>query len=103
MGELELRTGPRGVTLRVRCRPGAAATRARGVHGGALKLDVAAPPERGAANDAAARWIASVAGVPASAVALLSAAASREKTLCVSGITAADLAARLAAAADPSR
>jgi uncharacterized protein len=88
-----------GAVVRIKCRPGAPRTRATGVHAGALKLDVAAPPEKGRANDEAARFVAALAGLPPSSVRILKGAASREKTLLVSGIKAADLAARLAAGA----
>lgn len=87
-----------GATLRVKCRPGAPRTRITGVLGGALKLDVAAPPERGKANEEAARFVARAAGVGVRDVVVLAGAGSREKTLMISGITAAELAARLASA-----
>lgn len=103
MNAAEVRERDGGATFRVRCRPGAPRTRATGEHAGALKLDVAAPPERGKANDEVVRFVAALLDRPSGAVRLLAGASSREKTLFVSGITAAAVSARLAAAIDGSR
>ena len=45
-----------GVTIAIRVRPGARRTGAAGVRGAALLVDVAAPPEKGKANDALLKW-----------------------------------------------
>jgi uncharacterized protein YggU (UPF0235/DUF167 family) len=100
---LEIRDKGDGATLRVRCRPGAPRSRPTGEHAGAWKLDVAAPPERGLANDEVRRLVAELCGLRAAAIRVLTGAASREKTLLVSGITAADLARRIAAVGSPEK
>lgn len=89
--------------LRVRCRPGAPRSRLTGEHDGALKIDVGAPPERGKANAEVQSFVAKLIGAPVARVTLISGLTSREKTLHVSGITAAVLAARILAAAERSR
>ena len=98
---LDLRDKDGGAVLRVRCRPGAPRSKTTGEHDGALKLDVAAPPERGKANEEVVRFIAKLVGANAADVSLITGATSREKTLHISGITAAGLAARIFAAATP--
>jgi uncharacterized protein YggU (UPF0235/DUF167 family) len=57
-------------------------------------MDVGAPPEDGAANDALIRWLAKGLGVPRASVTVSSGAASREKGLRISGITKADAEAK---------
>jgi hypothetical protein len=85
-----------GAGFRVRVRPGAPTTRCRGTIGGALRVDVAAPPERGKANEALVRFLARALGVPTGAIRIGSGAASREKSIRVLGKTCAELGAVLA-------
>ncbi|MFH0805185.1 MAG: DUF167 domain-containing protein [Patescibacteria group bacterium] len=56
---------PGGLQLNVKVVPGATASRVVGVYGDCLKVQVAAPPERGRANDALARMVADQLGVHA--------------------------------------
>jgi uncharacterized protein (TIGR00251 family) len=85
-----------GVAFTVVCRPRAPKTRVRGVQGEALRLDVAAPPERGAANDEVLRFLARALSVPGSALRIAAGASGREKSIRVLGMTCAGLEARLA-------
>lgn len=78
--------------------PGAPRSAVRGVHGGALKMAVNAPPERGKANEAAVELVAELLGVAASRVSVVSGPRSRKKRLRVTGIGAAALQLRLIAA-----
>ncbi len=89
-----LTTTSDGVAFRVKCRPGSPSTRERGLHDGALRVDVAAPPEDGAANDALIRWLAKTLGLPRASISISAGASSREKSLRISGITKADAEAR---------
>ena len=57
-GDLELRPDGSGSRLRLRVSAGASRSRVAGVHGGALKLSVAAPPEKGKANRDVRRLVA---------------------------------------------
>lgn len=88
----------RGAVLRLRCRPGRPRTAAAGIHDGALRLDVAAPPEKGKANDEVLAWLARALALPRSALVLTAGAASREKSVLVSGLSADEIRRRLAAA-----
>lgn len=75
------------VILSVHVQPGARRTEAAGLHGGALKLRLAALPVAGKANDELIRFLAEAFGVPRSAVTLLSGETSRRKRVAVSGAT----------------
>jgi uncharacterized protein (TIGR00251 family) len=75
-----------GVAVRLHVQPGAGRSEVVGRHGGAIKVRVAAPPERGRANDACAALLADLLGVKPAAVVLASGAASRDKRFTVAGV-----------------
>jgi uncharacterized protein YggU (UPF0235/DUF167 family) len=85
-----------GAAFTVVCRPRAPVTRPRGERGGALRLDVAAVPERGAANDEVVRFLARALELPVSALRIAAGASGREKSIRVLGMTCAGVEARLA-------
>lgn len=66
-----------------------------GTHGDALKVRVAAPPEKGRANEACAALVAELVGVKVSEVALESGATSRSKRFSVTGIEVDEFVRRL--------
>ena len=67
----------------VRVSPGAAKTRVLGEHDGALKVAVAAPPERGKANKALLNFLAKALGIKKSQLQLLAGETSRVKKIAV--------------------
>jgi len=69
----------RAVLLAVRVQPGARRAEARGAWNGVLKLAVAAPPEGGRANEAAAALLAELFGLRPSSVTLVRGHSSRSK------------------------
>lgn len=71
--------------LAVWARPGASRERIAGLHGGALKVAVTAPPEHGKANLAVERLLARELGLPAGAVRVTAGGGSRRKTVSVDG------------------
>ena len=83
MSPLDLTSVAGGTRLRLRVKPGARKTAAVGVHGGALKVAVNAPPERGKANEAVVRWLAGVLDLPTSAIEIVSGTTSQDKTVVV--------------------
>lgn len=83
------------VVLRVHVQPGAGRTGVQGVHGNALKVRVASPPEKGRANEACAALIAELADVPVGSVALTSGETSRSKRFTVTGVDLDELVRRL--------
>ena len=90
------------VVIRLHVQPGAGRTAVVGRHGDALKVRVAAPPERGRANDACAELLARVLGVAEADVRLSSGQSSRSKRFTVSGADPAEVAKRLDVALDQS-
>ncbi|MFN3285989.1 MAG: DUF167 domain-containing protein [bacterium] len=84
-----------GVLLRVRVQPASRREGIRGVRGDAVLVAVHAPPEGGRANEATRRVLASVLGVPPSAVQLVRGRASRQKEFRVRGLRPEDVRARL--------
>lgn len=68
-----------GVVLDLSIVPGAKRTEVIGLHDGALRVRLAAPPVDGKANDALIAWLAKELGVPRRSVELLRGASSRRK------------------------
>ena len=76
------------LVLRLRVQPGARRDAVVGRHGDALKVAVAAPADRGRANEAVLDLVAGVLGVGRPAVELVAGASSRTKRVAVRGLTA---------------
>ncbi len=72
-----------GVRLAVVVTPNAPRTAADGLHDGALRVRLAAPPVDGKANDALVKWLAGELGLPRRAVRLQAGTVSRRKTLMI--------------------
>lgn len=70
-----------GVLLAVAVTPNAPRTRADGLHDGALRVRLAAPPVDGKANDALVGWLAAELRLPRRAVRLLRGDTARRKQL----------------------
>ena len=68
-----------------------------GLHDGALKIAVTAPPVDGKANREAARYLASVLRLPPAHVTLVAGQQSRRKLFCVESLSEEELDARLQA------
>lgn len=84
--------------LRLRVVPGSGSTGIVGRHGEGWKVRVAAPPERGRANDAVVRLLARTLGLPARSVTLVSGHGGRDKMVELAGIDPAETESRLASA-----
>jgi len=84
--------------LRLRVAPGAAKAGVVGRHGEAWKLRVAAPPQRGKANEAVLELLAETLALPRSDVTLVSGAASRDKIVELAGLAPDEINRRLASA-----
>ncbi len=95
---VELLASNDGVRLRLRVKPGARRQRLVGAHGGALKVEVTAPPERGRANQAVLRLLADALELPRQSVELAAGAGSQDKVVLVRGASARELRRSLQAA-----
>jgi uncharacterized protein (TIGR00251 family) len=84
-----------GCTLTLRVHPGARRNAITGVHDGALKISLTAPPSDGRANDALIAFLAEQLVIPRARIALLHGQTSRSKVIRIDGLTAAEVNARL--------
>ena len=82
----------------VKVHPRAKRSAITGRFGDAWKLDLAAPPVDGKANDECLRYLAELAGVPRSRVRIVTGASNRMKVVEVEGIEQAELERRFALA-----
>ncbi len=92
---LDLREANGGVQFAVKAVPGSSRDRIVGIVGAALKITVAAPPERGKANERIVELLAAALAVDARAIALVTGAGSARKTFRIAGLTAATFRTRL--------
>ncbi len=82
-------------TVKLHVTPRGSKNEITGWRGDALCVKITAPPVEGAANEAVVKFIAETLGVRKSQVELISGEKSREKTLRITGLSQADVAARL--------
>jgi hypothetical protein len=80
----------------VKVHPRARRTRLTGRLGDAWKLDLAAPPVDGKANEACIRYFAELAGVPQSRVRIVLGLSNRTKVIEIDGASQEDVAHALA-------
>jgi uncharacterized protein (TIGR00251 family) len=80
-----------GCTLNVRVRPGARRNDVAGLHAGAVKISIAAPPADGRANEALIEFIAELLRVPQARVSIVSGATNRSKLLRITGKSATEV------------
>jgi hypothetical protein len=78
-----VRASGAGVLLDVSVVPGAARTEPAGLHDGALRLRLAAPPVDGKANEALVAWLAAELHCPRRGVTLRRGPASRRKQVAI--------------------
>ncbi|MBI4538603.1 MAG: DUF167 domain-containing protein [Gemmatimonadetes bacterium] len=79
-----------GIEFAVHAQPRAGRSEIAGEHDGRLRVRLAAPPVRGAANQELIRVLAKALGVPRSAVEIARGRSARTKTVRVRGVTAAE-------------
>lgn len=91
-----LTTQKDGVYLAVKVQPRAPRNEIAGPLGEALKVKVTAPPVDSAANEALVKFLAERLDCPRNAVQLVRGQTSRHKVLRLLGLTAEDVAKRLA-------
>jgi uncharacterized protein len=82
--------------ITVRVHPRARRTGLAGKIGDAWKLDLAAPPAGGQANDACVRFFAQLAGVPQARVRIVLGLSSRTKVVEIGGVSQEMLEGKLA-------
>lgn len=95
---LRIQDGPDGARLSVKAVPGSSRDAIAGILGDALKVCVTAPPEHGKANDRICDTIAKALSVPRRDVAVVAGLSSKQKTVLVRGLGAAEVLKRIDAA-----
>jgi uncharacterized protein (TIGR00251 family) len=91
----DLRVEGDAVLLPVAARPGASRSAVQGVHDGALKVAIQAPPEKGKANKALVSFLAKALGLRKAQVSLAQGTTSRAKTFRFEGADPDAIRARL--------
>jgi hypothetical protein len=86
-----------GATLIVKVVPGASRDAIAGRHGAGIKVRVTAPPERGKANAAVVRVLASALGLKPQQIRVLRGHAAPSKLIGIDGISSVELSRKLAA------
>jgi uncharacterized protein len=84
-----------GVTFAVRIHPRAKKDGITGELGDALKVSLSAPPVEGKANQACIEFFAKLLNVPRSSITIAAGQTSRNKVICVAGLTAQQVKDRL--------
>ena len=84
-----------GATFAVKVHPRAKKNAITGEVGDALKLALTAPPVGGKANEACIEFFAKLLKVPRSSVTIAAGQTSRNKVICVSGLSAETVRRRL--------
>lgn len=88
---LEVRAVDGALQFAVKAVPGSSRDRVLGLHGTALRVAVAAPPERGKANERLCEVLAAALGVPVRDVDVVQGAGSPHKVVRVRGVDEARL------------
>jgi uncharacterized protein (TIGR00251 family) len=91
-------SGP-STRLRLRVSPGASRSQVVGRHGDGWKVRVGAPPESGKANEALLKLLAATLEIPRNRIEIAAGRGSRDKTIVVQGLSAADVEALMSAPA----
>jgi uncharacterized protein (TIGR00251 family) len=95
MGQCFAKDVADGCTLEVRVHPGARNNGVTGVHAGAVKIALTAPPVDGKANEALIAFLADALHLPRARISLVAGATSRTKMVRITGKSAAEVAAAL--------
>jgi len=93
--ELRANETKAGIVVRLHVQPRARRCEVAGVHDGALKVKVTAPPVEDAANRAVIEFLSKSLDVPKSSLQILAGGKSRDKVLQISGLSLADFRARI--------
>ena len=92
---IPIRDTPSGATFQIKVQPRARRNAIAGEVGDALKVALTAPPVDGRANDACVSFFAELLNVPRSSITIAAGETRRNKLIRVSGVSAAQIEARL--------
>jgi uncharacterized protein len=92
---LELQRSSGDVLLPVAVQPRASRNAVAGLRGGALKVQLTAPPVEGAANDACLRFLADLLGLSRARLSIVKGTKARHKLIRIADISIEEIRARL--------
>jgi hypothetical protein len=92
---LNIRESLSGVTFAVKVHPRAKKNAITGEVGSVLKLSLTTPPVDGRANDACIEFFANLLKLPRSSITIAAGHSSRNKVICVTGLSAVEVERRL--------
>ncbi|NLT67356.1 MAG: YggU family protein [Acidobacteria bacterium] len=92
--DLQVRATETGLEVRLHIQPRAKRPGIAGIHNGALKIKVTAPPVDDAANRAVIEFFATLLEIPKSSIQIVSGLKAREKTLEIRGLSRSDFFVR---------
>jgi uncharacterized protein len=92
---LELQRSNGDVLLPVIVQPRASRNAVAGLHGGALKIHLTAPPVGGAANDACLRLLAGLLGLSRAHLSIVKGTKARHKLIRIADLSIEEIRARL--------
>jgi hypothetical protein len=92
---IPLQESAKGVTFAVKVHPRARKNAITGVVGDALKVALTAPPVEGKANQAVIEFFAELFAIPRSSITIASGETSRNKRICISGVSRGAVQRRL--------
>jgi uncharacterized protein len=95
MSAIQIQETPGGVVFTAKIVPGSSRTAVVGLLGGMVKIKVAAPPEKGKANQALIAFLAECLGVKRNDVAILAGQSNPVKQVQVAGVSAQTLIEKL--------
>jgi uncharacterized protein (TIGR00251 family) len=90
-----LKVTAKGVMVSLKVQPRASKNEICGALGNDLKVKIAAPPVGSAANEELVRFLSEVLDVAKREVTLVRGASSRQKTICITGLSAVEVEERL--------
>jgi hypothetical protein len=85
--ELQIQENGDRLEFRLHVLPRAKRSEIAGLHGGALKVKISAPPMDNAANRAIIQYFSTLLGIPKSNIQILSGLKSRDKRLQIRGVS----------------
>jgi uncharacterized protein (TIGR00251 family) len=92
---IPIKDTPTGATFSVRLHPRAKRNAITGTLGDALKISLTAPPIEGRGNQACIEFLADLLKLPRSSITIAAGQTSRNKLIRISGVSPADIEARL--------
>jgi len=100
VSDIEINESLRGITLAVKVTPRSSRNHIAGVRGGALKIQLQAPPVAGEANKALIAFLASILNIPRKDLKIIKGLHQQQKIVEINGVSKNKLLERIALLSD---